>query len=82
MFYFEGGFDFRLVKRMFFTLIWFVVLLYLINAAAIVKIFNRLLSVEKDQENVERKNKRITDYFEEEPRENEINQRFSRRRLN
>ena len=84
MFYFEGGFDFRLVKRMFWTLIWFVVLLYLINAAAIVKIFYRLLSVEKDLENGEKQNMRITDYiyFEGESRNNDEKQRFCRRRLN
>ena len=77
MFFIEGGFDLKIANRLFWTVLWLVILLYLVNVLALFRLLYRVVSVENAIGNSIETNRRITDYFDE----NQEEPRFLRKRL-
>ena len=79
MFFIEGGFDLKIANRLFWTVLWLVILLYLVNVLALFRLLYRVVSVENAIGNSIETNRRITDYFYFD--ENKEEPRFLRKRI-
>lgn len=55
----------KLANRLFWTVVWFVLFLYLVNGLALLRMFYRLLSVERILGNAVEPNRKITEYFDD-----------------